>query len=116
VGVTIVDVMESIEKPEEFPVPAEVVREIEHFLSGRECEKSRSIEDEQGLQFFEVITKDIEGDKCVITYIRKGNYDTNRYATSTSIEAGYYIGDVPVGGDTLAEWINGRWERKAELR
>lgn len=102
-------------KPEQFP-DKEALRSIfDGFVKGREYKEVKFQADENGVSVYEIETTDERGDLVVYNFQRaKYNYldptlpKEARY--SASIHSTLYDGDMPVGGECVANYLEGKWE------
>jgi hypothetical protein len=99
----------SFEKSPEQTPNLEKVRTFFGELNIGEYKETRTIEDENGLCLFEVKTlPDSLGGENEYTYIRKGTHKGGQSA-ETVIHVTYYKDDMPVGGTSVANYIDGQW-------
>lgn len=77
-------------------------------MVGGEYEIIRSSEDAEGLLVLEVRTVGEDGEMVQYDYVRK-NHDPQNFATETAISVQYFIGDMPVSGQTLKRLRGGVW-------
>jgi len=105
-----------VQKAETAPVvekekAAESAPSREHILAqmGTYCENpdtkiGREMSDESGLYFMEIEDKDASGDLVIYEYKRAGTFANQNQGIMTTIQAVYFKGDMPVGGDSLANY------------
>ena len=71
---------------------------------------ARIINDEQGrLLVFEVKSPNPDGGYQLISYIIKGRHDRNQSQTTGIDRTFWDKDDMPVSGDTIAEYLEGKW-------
>ncbi|PIR87439.1 MAG: hypothetical protein COU11_00260 [Candidatus Harrisonbacteria bacterium CG10_big_fil_rev_8_21_14_0_10_49_15] len=98
------------EKPEKIPSEQEVADLFKELLGGCEYKEVRKREDERGLYLWEISVPD-GGGVAEYVYRRKGNFKEVKSA-STGVHVVYYDEDgIPCGGDSVAEYGDGRWEK-----
>jgi len=68
----------------------------------------RSLENKDGLYLLEVGIKDAEDELILYTYIRAGSYPEGS-STETVIEVVFFLGDMPVGGNSIKKYKKGVW-------
>jgi len=68
----------------------------------------RSLENKDGLYLLEVGIKDAEDELILYTYIRAGSYPEGS-STETAIEVVFFLGDMPVGGNSIKKYKKGVW-------
>jgi hypothetical protein len=88
-------------------------REVLNYLEGvvgKDFEIKRSLENEEGLYLLQVESTDEAGDLVVFTYQKAGKYKEGS-SNETVIDVVYYMGEMPVGGDTIAKYHNGNWTK-----
>lgn len=95
--------------PERIPTEAEVSAMFEKILDGREHTEIAKMVDETGVYVWDIATTDDDGDRIEYCYKRAGESETGKVAAST-IEVAYFMGDDPVGGESLYKFRNGQWE------
>lgn len=95
--------------PEKTPNEREVLNYLESVI-GKDFEIKRSLENEEGLYLLQVESTDEAGDPVVFTYQKAGNYPEGR-SNETVIDVVYYMGDMPVGGDTIAKYTGNTWHK-----
>lgn len=100
---------ESIEQMPTVPNETEIRQAIEALAGDRGYEEMRRLEDDVGPTLIEYQSTDEAGDQLDIFYKRAGSYGPNNIAPTCSIEVMYYMGDVPVGGDVKADFVDGEW-------
>ncbi len=94
--------------PEYIPTKEEILSQFERLIDG-EYTLTNQLEDERGVYYVEAIGPgESEGEQTEYIYIRKGGHVGAR-STTTVIQVVYYEGDLPVGGDTLANLVDGEW-------
>jgi hypothetical protein len=104
------DIMtESFEQRESLPTESEIRLQVEKIIQGRDYEEVRRDEDGLGPTFIEWRSTDETGDQMDLFFKRVGN-DGKNFTPVTTIEALYYMGDIPCSGDIKANFINGKWE------
>ncbi len=104
---------ESFERFPEFPSEEQIVNWVAEYLQGREYKEERRNHEDGKITLIEWSTVDNEGDLMTVIYQRGGLiYDFRNRSKNTAIRAVYYVGDTPVGGDTLVEFVNGRWRSR----
>ena len=94
---------------EQNPTEAMVSRQFENILEGREYTDIEKIEDEHGLYVWDIASLDDAGDRVEYCYKRAGESEMGTVAVST-IHTSYFIGDDPVGGESLYKFRNHQWE------
>ena len=103
--------MEKFEQSfERIPSKGEVLRVIEEFTKNYTIE--RELSDEQGMYLLEAKVKDPETVEVTeYLYMRKGKFPNHNESLETGINAIYYDGEMPIGGDRIA-FLNtqGEWE------
>lgn len=92
---------------EKIPNEREILNQFESII-GNDFEIVRSLEDEQGPYLIEVKILDEVGDPAIYTYQRAGNFNEGS-SNETVIDVVYYMGDMPVGGDTVARYKDNTW-------
>ena len=104
---------ESEMNPEHIPNAQEiysVLREIK--VKG--FTETRRLEDEKGIYILEVVSPGkLKGETTGYEYMRKGRYPQlgeQVGASATAISVVYYENGDPVGGTTVAEYIDGNWK------
>lgn len=71
----------------------------------------RSREDEKGFYLLEVtVLGEKPGEVTEYAFRRKGNYSEFKTA-GTDIQVTYYEDEIPVGGTTVASWVDGSWQK-----
>ncbi len=104
------------ENESRFPLLDEIEAKIEQLCGDENPEIVRTLEDENGVYLYEVVTQDDKGDASLFSYRRSGNYQETK-ATETQVDVAYFVGPVEdgmcVGGDVLScydessnEWID----------
>ncbi len=102
--------------PEQFPSQEEIRSQLEKFCDGREYQELRVLSNEKGVYLYEVKTTDEHGER--IEYIfQRAKYDytdpslpsTMRF--SASIHSTLFNGDMPCGGECVANYLDGTWYR-----
>lgn len=99
-----------IEKgPERILTSSEVMEGIGIFIE--ETDIARELSDEHGLYLLEVITEGVEpGETIEYGYLRKGESPGHKDALETAIHRTYYSGGVPVSGEKVAVFEDGKWK------
>ncbi len=93
-----------------FPENTEVMEVIMNLVGNREYELANRLETEEGdLYQLDIITKDAEGDTVKYSYSRAGKYGQNDFASETTIDEIFYMGDIPVSFGITLKYINGEW-------
>lgn len=99
----------SPENAEHIPTEEEV-RGVIRELIAKPFIESRKCEDEKGLYLLDVtITGEDEGETIEYSYIRTGRYPEGQ-ASNTRIDKAIYQDGIPVGGEGVAELIEGVWK------
>lgn len=71
---------------------------------------SKSISNKDGvLVFLEVKSPTADGGSKVINYTVEGRHDSNQSRTTSLDQTEYDQDDMPVGGDIVAEYRDGKW-------
>jgi len=101
--------------PEEESEPILSGREIkdtfQRILKGQDFETDRIIEDEKGIYTWSITVPDPDGGQIEYTYVRKGNHEAVQ-AKETVIHVVYYDENgIPVGGRTVANYVDGKWDK-----
>ncbi len=94
---------------EKMPNEREVLNQIESIIGG-DYEFVKSLEDENGPYLIQVKVLDGVGDPAVYTYQRAGAFNECS-SSETVIDVVYYMGDMPVGGDTVARYKDNSWTK-----
>lgn len=102
-------------RSEKFPSQEEVTAVFEKLLNGAAYKVLRVVSDEQGLSIYEIEATDAAGEKIEYNY-QRAKYDyrdpslpkTARF--SASIHSLVYSGDMPCGGECVANFLDGKWE------
>ncbi|MEY3783882.1 MAG: hypothetical protein RLZZ230_204 [Candidatus Parcubacteria bacterium] len=108
--------VDKLENGEKFPNPseAEVLGIIDGYLEGKDSTVTRRLEDAEGLYTLFVQTVGEDGELVQYEYVRKNNqgekYPDGSFSKDTKIDIIFFMGDMPVGGDSLAKFENGVWE------
>ena len=87
----------------------EVLNMFDEIIGGGEYEITRSLEDESGLYILEVQSKDADGDLVQHNYMRAGNYGSEGFASETTIDVIFHMGDMPCGGHPVKKYRDGAW-------
>ncbi|MFA5129990.1 MAG: hypothetical protein WC477_03655 [Patescibacteria group bacterium] len=100
--------------PEKFPSQEEIKSELERFCSGRAHKELRVESDEKGVLLYEIETTDERGDKVEYIFQRAKSDYQNKAALATmqfsgSIHSTLYSGDMPCGGECVANYLDGVW-------
>ena len=96
-------------KSERVPTYEEIHSALKKLIRGK-YKEVRGLEDEQGNCMLEVIIPgEKEGERTQYEYNRKGKYEGFR-AAETEIHIVYYKDGVPIGGELVAKFVNGKWE------
>jgi hypothetical protein len=90
----------------------EVLNLFDEIIEG-DFEISRSLEDEKGLYMLEVQSKDEEGDLVQHNYTRAGTHPEG-FASETTIDVVFHMGDIPCGGHAVKKFREGAWIDIAE--
>lgn len=100
--------------PEKFPSQEEIKSQLEKFCRGREYKELRILSDENGVHCYEIEATDEHGEKIEYNF-QKAKYDytdpklppTARF--SASIHSTTFNGDMPCGGECVANYLDGVW-------
>ncbi|HEY9585151.1 MAG TPA: hypothetical protein VJJ02_00985 [Candidatus Paceibacterota bacterium] len=95
--------------PEQFPTPEELRSVFEQLLGGKEYEVLVSRED----HFLIETTEDgkrVEYDYAKAKYDYKKDELWNEARVSASIHKICYDGDMPISGECVANYLDGRWK------
>ena len=99
----------SPEKTEHIPTEEEVRGVFQELIAGPYTE-SRKLEDEKGLYLLDVTVPGQEdGEIIEYSYMRAGRYPEGQ-ASNTRIDKTIYQDEMPVGGEGVAELIDGEWK------
>lgn len=94
---------------EHVPTLEEVVAVIEEMVGEKEYREDRKLEDEKGVYLLELVINEEDGTKTEYSYRRKGKNSAGD-ALSCVINVTYYDTDgMPVGGRSVADFIEGKW-------
>lgn len=81
---------------------------LKQFITG-EFRELQSSEDQDGLYFFNVeVAGELPGETVEYVYIRK-TADKNPSTAVTTLQVAFYEEGVPVGGKTIADFIDNAW-------
>lgn len=97
------------EKPEHIPSLEEVQAVLERLLKGEEYEVIRKIEDERGLDTWEVRVNTPEG-ASEFSYKRQGSYDAHGNKVDVIHVTFFDNDDFPIGGHAVAKYIDSKWK------
>lgn len=101
----------SIEKKmEQLPSKEEVTAIFEKALKGAAYQEVRCTYDGETLTVYEIETTDANGDKIEYNYQKAKVIIPELGSPAASIHSTVYDGDMPVGGDTIANYIDGAWK------
>ena len=82
---------------------------LEEIESGPKYKETRLLKDEKGVYLWDV---EVEGEKpgetTEYSYQREGNFKEGS-ANMSTIQATFYENGVPVGGKTVADFVDGKW-------
>lgn len=104
-------------KSEYIPTLEEIRSKLTELV-GREYVEvpNRKFEDEKGVYLYEVKTiGDSANEENIYIYLRKGDRKECLSGT-TRIEVAYYADGKPIGGDTVAEFVDGEWKASSNLK
>ncbi len=90
----------------------EVLNLIESLI-GNNYEVIRRLQDENGLYMLDIKTIDESGDDVVYTYTREGVYPEG-FSSETVVDVIFYMGELPVGGRSVAKFVDGVWIKESE--
>lgn len=92
------------ENIETFPSKEQILEVIKDHLGDLEFETTRELEDENGVYFLEIVTKEQDPDG----YIREYTYSRKSVRTGEALEAKVFVGffedDIPVGGEDVCSF------------
>ena len=102
-------ILPHIEKnPERAPALEEVLS-ILRRITTKEYKEVRKRIDEKGLYLLDVTVPGASANEITeYSYMRKGQYKEGKSAT-TGIQVYYYKDGQPMGGTTVADFIDGEW-------
>ena len=94
---------------ENMPTREEILAVFEQVIEGK-YKEVRACEDEEGLYLLEVVVPgEKENEVTEYAYRRQGNY--KEFSTrSTVIQVVYYKDGIPVGGTSVADYVDGKWK------
>jgi hypothetical protein len=97
------------EERESIPTPEDVRSVFEQLIGERKYEEVRKHEDEQSLYLWDVVVHGENGN-AEYSYMRKGQYPEGQ-ASTTAIHVTFFdIANNPVGGHSVAKYVEGEWE------
>jgi hypothetical protein len=100
--------------PEKFPSREEIKSKLEMFCHGREYKELRVLSDEKGVRLYEIESTDELGEKIEYNF-QKAKYDYTdpklppTLQFSASIHSTTFNGDMPCGGECVANYLDGKW-------
>jgi|GEM_PF-1748541 len=93
----------------EIPLGKEITEMLNGLIRGRRFELVRSLDDEEG-PFIREITVKVEGGTAEYQYMRKGSHAQNLKSLTTNVTVTSYDNyGMPVGGEVLARYHEGKW-------
>ena len=92
-----------------FPTDEEIWEIYQGLLGDSEFTERRKLADAHGVYLWEIQTNATDGGTFEYSYMRKGSYSEG-VADVSRIDRVYLDAqDNPVGGDSIAKFIDGRW-------
>jgi len=91
------------------PTLEEVRSVLQELIGDKQYKETRRCEDEKGLYLLEAVVPGEKGEWAEYIYMREGCY-TEGQTLSTTIHIAYYENEIPVGGTSLAKYIDGKWK------
>ena len=104
------DLREQGEKKDEILTKQEIQEFLLTCVEGDSTEP-RILEDDKGVYLFELSVLKKNGESVVYSYNREGNFPECQSGTTTVYKV-YFEGDMPVGGDVIADFVDHRWVMK----
>ncbi len=97
------------------PTLEEVYALIREY-SSEEFTETRKLEDEKGVYLLEIeVPGKIDGEVYEYSYMRKGHYD-GKGITQTEVHITLYEEGVPVTGQLVSRFVDGKWEDKLSTK
>jgi hypothetical protein len=91
------------------PEKQDILEIVNNLVEGSIVVREKS--DDIGLYLLEIRVNGVdEGTYTEYVYVREGDHEPKITSITSSIYSVDYEGDVPVGGSTIANVINGAWE------
>jgi len=99
--------------PENTPSESEIKSLFEELSGGKEFAEVRKLEDAEGLYLWDIQITDTQGEMTEYSYMRKGRYEEGESST-TAIHVTFYDREgIPVGGHSVAKYIEGVWVKNS---